>query len=317
MKVILLQDVEGLGKVGDLKDVANGYARNFLLPKKMAAGATPQLLANYQQRIAAEQRKLEKQTEQNQQQAERLGQVTLTFKARVGRQGRLYGSITSQDIAAGLRESEGIAIDRRLIQLPDPILDARERHLISKLAADWEKFSSPGRIANQPLRCVWNLPSLPTPDNSYVTGASRRDRAAVGLRDARRELGPEEIVIGLADHLPLLPAQQGGSRGIDHEAAPIDVLHEDRVRRSLDDRLQHVVATDQLILGLATIGDVTRIHDDARDDHVVGAAPCRPFEDPPGAYPCGAPALLAATGWRPASRSDSRSARSISATSSG
>jgi large subunit ribosomal protein L9 len=121
MRVILLQDVEGLGKAGDLKDVANGYARNFLLPKHMAAGATPQLLANYQQRIASEQRKLEKQVDQNRQQAERLGQVTLTFKARVGRQGRLYGSITSQDIAAGLRESEGIAIDRRLIELPDPI----------------------------------------------------------------------------------------------------------------------------------------------------------------------------------------------------
>ena len=121
MRVILLQDIEGLGKAGDLKDVANGYARNFLLPKRMAAGATPQLLANYQQRIAAEQRKLEKQVDQNRQQAERLGQVTLTFKARVGSQGRLYGSITSQDIAAGLRESEGIAIDRRMIGLPDPI----------------------------------------------------------------------------------------------------------------------------------------------------------------------------------------------------
>src|SRR2546421_9803295 len=121
MKVILLQDVEGLGKVGDLKDVANGYARNFLLPKKMAAGATPQLLANYKQRIAAEQRKIEKQTEQNRQQADRLSQISLTFKARVGGQGRLYGSITSQDIAAGLRESEGIAIDRRMIDLPDPI----------------------------------------------------------------------------------------------------------------------------------------------------------------------------------------------------
>jgi large subunit ribosomal protein L9 len=121
MKVILLQDVEGLGNVGDLKDVANGYARNYLLPKKLAAGATPQLLANYQQRIAAEQRKLEKQAEQNQQQADHLSQITLTFKARVGGQGRLYGSITSQDIAVGLRESEGIAIDRRMIDLPDPI----------------------------------------------------------------------------------------------------------------------------------------------------------------------------------------------------
>ena len=121
MRVILLQDVEGLGKAGDLKDVANGYARNFLLPRRLAAGATPALLANHQQRVAAEQRKLEKQVEQNRQQAERLSQISLTFKARVGRQGRLYGSITSQDIAAGLRESEGIAIDRRMIELPDPI----------------------------------------------------------------------------------------------------------------------------------------------------------------------------------------------------
>ena len=121
MKVILLQDVEGLGKAGDLKDVANGYARNYLLPRQLAAGATPSLVANRKQRIAAEQRKLEKQSEQNRQQAERLGQISLTFKARVGREGRLYGSITSQDIAAGLRDAEGIIIDRRIIDLPDPI----------------------------------------------------------------------------------------------------------------------------------------------------------------------------------------------------
>jgi large subunit ribosomal protein L9 len=121
MKVILLQDVEGLGKAGDLKEVSNGYARNYLLPRQIAAGATPSLVANRKQRIAAEQRKLEKQAELSRQQAERLAQVTLTFKARVGAQGRLYGSITSQDIAAGLRDSEGIAIDRRMIDLPNPI----------------------------------------------------------------------------------------------------------------------------------------------------------------------------------------------------
>lgn len=121
MKVILLQDVEGLGQAGDLKDVANGYARNYLVPQKLAAGATPSLVANRQQRIAAEQRRLEKQAEQNRQQAERLGQVTLTFKARVGREGRLYGSITSQDIASGLRDVENITIDRRMIDLPNPI----------------------------------------------------------------------------------------------------------------------------------------------------------------------------------------------------
>ena len=121
MKIILLQDVEGLGKAGDLKEVANGYARNYLLPRQLAAGATPSLIANRQQRIASEQRKVEKQANVNKQQAERLGQITLTFKARVGTQGRLYGSITSQDIATGLREVEGIVVDRRLIDLPNPI----------------------------------------------------------------------------------------------------------------------------------------------------------------------------------------------------
>ncbi|HLZ59046.1 MAG TPA: 50S ribosomal protein L9 [Ktedonosporobacter sp.] len=121
MKVILLQDINGLGKAGDLKEVANGYARNYLLPRQLAAGATPNLIANRTQRIAAEQRKLEKQADLDRQQAERLSQVTLTFKAKVGSQGRLYGSITSQDIAAALRDTENIAIDRRVIELSDPI----------------------------------------------------------------------------------------------------------------------------------------------------------------------------------------------------
>lgn len=121
MKVILLQDVDNLGKAGDLKEVADGYARNYLLPRRLAAGATPALLANRQQQVAAEKRRQEKQEEANRQQAERLGSISLTFKARVGKQGRLYGSITSQDIAAGLRSTEGITIDRRLIDLPDPI----------------------------------------------------------------------------------------------------------------------------------------------------------------------------------------------------
>src|SRR5579884_826461 len=111
----------GQGKAGDLKEVADGYARNYLLPKGLAAAATPALLANRAQRIAAEQRKLEKQAEQNRQQAQRLSEITLTFRARVGREGRLYGSITSQDIASGLREAEGIVVDRRMIVLPEPI----------------------------------------------------------------------------------------------------------------------------------------------------------------------------------------------------
>ena len=121
MKVILLQNVEGLGKAGDLKDVANGYARNYLLPRKLAAGATPALMTNRDQRIASEQRRVEKHAEGQRQLAEQLAKVTLTFRAKVGSQGRLYGSITSQDIASALREQENLVVDRRIIDLAEPI----------------------------------------------------------------------------------------------------------------------------------------------------------------------------------------------------
>jgi large subunit ribosomal protein L9 len=138
MKIILLQDVEGLGKAGDLKEVANGYARNYLLPRRLAAGATPGLVANRSQRIAAEQRRLEKQAELNQQLAERLAQITLTFKAKVGRQGRLYGSITSQDVASALQEAEGITIDRRAIDLSEPIRNLGTFSVPVKVATNQE-----------------------------------------------------------------------------------------------------------------------------------------------------------------------------------
>ncbi len=138
MKVILLQNVEGLGNAGDLKEVANGYARNYLLPRQLAAGATPGLIANRAQRIAAEQRKLEKQAESNCQQAERLGQISLTFKAKVGSQGRLYGSITSQDIASALRDAEHITIDRRVIDLQEPIRALGTFSVPVKIAAQLE-----------------------------------------------------------------------------------------------------------------------------------------------------------------------------------
>lgn len=138
MKVILLKDVEGLGKAGDLKEVANGYARNYLLPRQVAAGATPGLVANRSQRIAAEQRKLEKLNESNRQLAQRLGEVSLTFKAKVGTQGRLYGSITSQDIAAALRDSEKITVDRRVIDLAEPIRSLGSYSIPVKVASQLE-----------------------------------------------------------------------------------------------------------------------------------------------------------------------------------
>lgn len=121
MKVILLQEVPGLGKPGDVKDVANGYARNYLLPRQLVTAATPGELANLQQRVVAAQRRTDKQRQEHDSLATKLAGVTLTFAVRVGRGDRLYGSVTSQDIANALEEQEHLSIDRRQIQLAEPL----------------------------------------------------------------------------------------------------------------------------------------------------------------------------------------------------
>jgi large subunit ribosomal protein L9 len=120
-KVILLQDVPGLGKPGDVKMVADGYARNFLLPRQMVTMATPSALATLGERVAAEKRRQEKLNAELKGLAERLNAVTLTFTVRVGAQNRLYGSVTNQNIAEALRETEGIIIDRRAVVLNEPL----------------------------------------------------------------------------------------------------------------------------------------------------------------------------------------------------
>ena len=121
MKVILLQEVPGLGQPGDVKEVANGYARNYLLPRELVTAATPAALKSLQERVAATRRRTEAQAAEHRGLAERLAAVTLTFAVHVGRGDRLYGSVTSQNIADALQEQEGLRIDRRTIHLPEPL----------------------------------------------------------------------------------------------------------------------------------------------------------------------------------------------------
>ncbi|HEX8034063.1 MAG TPA: 50S ribosomal protein L9 [Ktedonobacterales bacterium] len=121
MKVILLHEVEGLGKPGDVKDVADGYARNYLLPRQLVTPATAKELANLQTRVAAAQRRAEQQRQSNAALAAQIEAITLTFAVRVGQGDRLYGSVTSQNIAEALQEQENLAIDRRTIQLREPL----------------------------------------------------------------------------------------------------------------------------------------------------------------------------------------------------
>lgn len=120
MEVILRQAVENLGKPGDVVKVTNGYARNYLLPHGLAFEATPGNL----KRIQIERDRLEAAENERrgaaQTLAEQLEQVSLTFSARVGDEGKLFGSVTAADVAAQL-EAQGFHIEKRQIDLHDPI----------------------------------------------------------------------------------------------------------------------------------------------------------------------------------------------------
>jgi large subunit ribosomal protein L9 len=120
MKVILRQNVDDLGLEGDLADVAKGYARNYLIPKGIALEATPQNLKAFEtQKKKIEVRKL-KAREEAERIKKRMTGIVITLSQKAGEEGKLYGSVTSMDIASQL-ERQGIVIDRRKIGLEKPI----------------------------------------------------------------------------------------------------------------------------------------------------------------------------------------------------
>ncbi|GEN31209.1 large subunit ribosomal protein L9 [Cerasibacillus quisquiliarum] len=121
MKVILLKDVKGQGKKGDVKKVSAGYARNYLFKNNLAVEATP---GNLKQ-LEAKKRKLDEQAKQEKAEAielkKALEKITVELKAKSGEGGRLFGSITNKQIADALKKEHGFKIDRRKIELSDPI----------------------------------------------------------------------------------------------------------------------------------------------------------------------------------------------------
>ena len=121
MKVVFLQDVEGSGKVGEIKNVADGYARNFLLPQGLAAPATADAIKKAEARAAAEARRQATLDEQAQTLAEKLAGSAITIVAKAGRKGRLFGSVTQADIAQEITNILGQEVDRHQVLLAEPI----------------------------------------------------------------------------------------------------------------------------------------------------------------------------------------------------
>jgi large subunit ribosomal protein L9 len=121
VKVILRQDVEKVGLRGEVVDVARGYARNYLLPRRLAEPATPARVAELE-RVEAQRARHEAATfEQAQEVANTLGQAELRFEVKAGPTGVLFGSVTPTDIADELWRAQRVRVDRRRIDLPDPI----------------------------------------------------------------------------------------------------------------------------------------------------------------------------------------------------
>ena len=121
MKVILLQDVKGKGKKGQMLEVSDGYARNFMLPRKMAIEATADAVNTMRMNDKATQERIAREKAEAMDTARKLRELTVVVKAKGGGAGRLFGSITNQEIADSLKTQTGISLDKRKIVLSDPI----------------------------------------------------------------------------------------------------------------------------------------------------------------------------------------------------
>ena len=136
MKVILLADVKGQGKKDQIIEVSDGYARNFLFPKKLAIVADAKAQNDLMGKKAAAQHKIEEERKNARSLAEKINAMALSIPASIGGDGRLYGAITAKDIAESASDLLGVQIDKRKIQLDAPIKSLGEYTVKVKLYED-------------------------------------------------------------------------------------------------------------------------------------------------------------------------------------
>ncbi|MGH3992505.1 MAG: 50S ribosomal protein L9 [Pseudonocardiaceae bacterium] len=134
-QAILLQSVEPLGERGDVVDVADGYLRNFLVPRKLAQPATAASIAEAKRRHEAAERALVEQAERAEENASLLRKTVLTISHQAGDDGRLFGSVTSQQIVDAVRQARGLKLDKRRVQLEEPI-KTTGTHMVTVEVAD-------------------------------------------------------------------------------------------------------------------------------------------------------------------------------------
>jgi large subunit ribosomal protein L9 len=133
VKVVFLEDVTGTAKIGDIKDVKPGFARNYLLPRRLAMAATPSVVKSAEHRAVRETRLQDARDTDARAVAARVEAVPLSFTAKAGSTGKLFGSVGSADIATKVGETLGSEFDRHNVQLADPIKDLGDYRVVVKL----------------------------------------------------------------------------------------------------------------------------------------------------------------------------------------
>jgi len=136
VKVIFLQDVSNVARAGEIKEVADGYGRNFLIPKKLAVLASPSAVRAIEGQQKIKAKKQEQIEAELAEMAARLEGIEITLKARVGAKDRVYGSINNADIAAELESTAGITIDKKKIELDEPIRQLGSHEVVVRLSKD-------------------------------------------------------------------------------------------------------------------------------------------------------------------------------------
>lgn len=133
-EAILLKDVDGIGARGAVVDVSKGYLRNFLIPRKLAQPATKGALSEARRVQESHDREAEVRRARAQEHAEQLNKTVLTIAQQAGEDGRLFGSVTNQDLAEAIEEARGIEVDRRKIHLEDPIKNVGTYQVVLEVA---------------------------------------------------------------------------------------------------------------------------------------------------------------------------------------
>jgi large subunit ribosomal protein L9 len=121
LKIVLTEDVKGTGKAGETKDVADGYARNYLLPRKLAQAASKGAVDRIDRQRATAVQREQRELEEAKSLATTLAQAQVTLKLRSGKDGKLFGAVTNSDVASALKQQHGITLDRRKIEFPEPV----------------------------------------------------------------------------------------------------------------------------------------------------------------------------------------------------